>query len=80
MSGVYFGRHIALSSTVFLLSTDIAFYFEVAGNGSAINPPIYGRTDSINVNQPQLRISLDLFAGEGDGRFAGSEGVGDEAG
>jgi hypothetical protein len=31
-------------------------------------------------SKPQLRISLDLFASEGDGRFAGPEGVSDEAG
>jgi len=30
--------------------------------------------------QPQLRISLNLSAAEGDGGFAGFEGVGDEAG
>ncbi len=29
---------------------------------------------------PRLRISLDLLAAAGDGRFAGSEGVSDEAG
>ena len=31
-------------------------------------------------NQPQLRISLEMFAVEGDGRLPGSEGVSDEAG
>src|SRR5215213_7309817 len=31
-------------------------------------------------NKPQLRISLEMFAVEGDGRLPGSEGVSDEAG
>src|SRR3954471_23841026 len=30
--------------------------------------------------KPQLRISLEMFAVEGDGRLSGSEGVSDEAG
>src|SRR3954464_11011594 len=31
-------------------------------------------------DQPQLRISLEMFAVEGDGRLPGSEGVSDEVG
>lgn len=34
---------------------------------------------AVAILKPQLWISLELFAGEGDGRFAGSEGVSDEA-
>ena len=30
--------------------------------------------------KPRLRISLDCFTAEGDSRFAGSEGLSDEAG
>src|SRR4051812_22711698 len=33
-----------------------------------------------HVTQPQLWISLEMFAVEGDGRLPGSEGVSDEAG
>ena len=33
----------------------------------------------IDLLLPQLRISLEMFAVEGDGRFPGSEGVGDKA-
>ena len=32
------------------------------------------------LNTPQLRISLEMFAVEGDGRLPGSEGVSGEAG
>jgi hypothetical protein len=32
------------------------------------------------VKEPQLRISLELFAVEGDGRLPGSKGVSDQAG
>jgi hypothetical protein len=35
---------------------------------------------SDGVDQPGLRISLDLLAVERDGRFAGPDGIGDEAG
>src|SRR4051794_10923378 len=35
---------------------------------------------NLNFIQPQLRISLEIFAVEGDGRLSGSEGISDEAG
>src|ERR671921_1732997 len=36
--------------------------------------------DDTGFPKPQLRISLEMFAVEGDGRLPGSEGVSDEAG
>ena len=35
---------------------------------------------SLDVIQPQLRIRLEMFSVEGDGRLPGSEGVSDQAG
>ena len=37
-------------------------------------------TAMYRVNEPELRISSDLLASEGDGWLAGPEGIGDEAG
>jgi len=41
---------------------------------------VYGMTEAEARNKPQLRISLELFAVEGDGRLPGSESVSDQAG
>src|SRR3954469_11118107 len=41
----------------------------------AARPPTF-----ILPDKPQLRISLEMFAVEGDGRLSGSEGISDEAG
>ena len=38
------------------------------------------RGDKRKVREPQLRISLEIFAVEGDGRLSGSESISDEAG
>ena len=50
---------------------------ELAAVGIHAEPAVY---DEEFANEPQLRISLKMFAVEGDGRLSGSEGISDEAG
>jgi hypothetical protein len=47
---------------------------------SLTNSGINGGSPLICLIKPQLWISLDVFGVKGDGRFAGSKGVSDQAG